>query len=126
MTPLPGTARLSVTYPTARVCGRLITRLEEQPLGWAILDAATADEMGREQVGWFIGNHPGIARCELGNSDAWTQIQKAACGLWSPTVGTWHVSCSPIGPIPTMYRSRRNQTTQHGDPERCGLRSLRT
>src|SRR5206468_12325952 len=42
----------------ARVRGRLITRLEEQSLGWAVLDAATAEVMGRDQLGWFVGNHP--------------------------------------------------------------------
>ena len=54
--------QLSSTYPTARVRGRLITRLPEQPLGWTVLDAATAEELGREQVGWFVGDHPGLAR----------------------------------------------------------------
>ena len=49
--------RLSLLYPTARIRGRLITRLEEQTLRWVVLDAVTADEMGREHVGWFVGNH---------------------------------------------------------------------
>ncbi len=71
MTLTPLIARLSVTYPTARVRGRLITRLPEQSLGWAVLNAATADELGREQVGWFVGNHPGFARAaeQLGRLD---------------------------------------------------------
>lgn len=59
MTLTPSTARLSMTYPTARVRGRLVTRFPEKSLGWTVLDAATADEMGREQIGWFVGNHPG-------------------------------------------------------------------
>ena len=58
VTPAPSITRLSATYPTARIRGRLITRLEEHSLGWAVLDTATADEMGREQLGWFVGNHP--------------------------------------------------------------------
>jgi hypothetical protein len=52
--------RLATLYPTARVRGRLITRGEEQPLGWAKLDAATALALGRDQLGWFVGGHPGI------------------------------------------------------------------
>jgi hypothetical protein len=60
-----------VTYPTARVRGRLITRLPEKYLDWAVLDAATADELGREHVGWFVGNHPGLPRVaeQLGRLD---------------------------------------------------------
>lgn len=70
---------LSVTYPTARVRGRLTTRLPEQSLGWAVLDAATADELGREQVGWFVGNHPGLARAaeQLGRLDT-----NSEGGIW--------------------------------------------
>jgi hypothetical protein len=49
-----------VTYPTARIRGRRITRLPEQNLDWAILDAATAGELGREHVAWFVGSHPGL------------------------------------------------------------------
>jgi hypothetical protein len=68
----PASPRLSATYPTARIRGRLITRLEEQSLGWTVLDAATADEMCREHLGWFIGNHPGITNAiqQLGRLDA--------------------------------------------------------
>ena len=56
------TLNLSVTYPTARISGQLVTRLPEKPLGWSALDADTAGELGREQIGWFVGNHPGFAR----------------------------------------------------------------
>ncbi len=59
MTPATSIARLSAIYPTARICGRFITRLEESYLDRAILDAATAVEMGREQLGWFVGRHSG-------------------------------------------------------------------
>lgn len=71
MTLVPSISRLSATYPTARVRGRLITRWEEQSLGWVVLDAATADEMGRDHVGWFVGNHPGLTRAveQLGQLD---------------------------------------------------------
>jgi hypothetical protein len=46
--------------------------LEERPLGWAVIDTATASEMGREQVGWFVGNHPGLNRAaqQFGRLDA--------------------------------------------------------
>lgn len=57
MTATSSITRLSATYPTARIRGRIITRWEEKSFGWAVLDAATADEMGREQIGWFVGNH---------------------------------------------------------------------
>ncbi len=72
MTPASSITRLSAIYPTARIRGQLITRLEEHSLGLAVLDAATADEMGREQLGWFIGNHPGLTRAaeQFGNLDA--------------------------------------------------------
>ena len=52
--------KLAGTYPSARVRGRLITRWESKILGWANLDAEMADEMGREQLGWFVGGHPGV------------------------------------------------------------------
>ncbi|MDY3562688.1 hypothetical protein R5W23_004166 [Gemmata sp. JC673] len=76
VTPMPS---LTAVYPTAHVRGRLITRLEEQTLGWATLDAATALEMGREQVGWFVGGHPGVARAaeQLGRLDS-----NPAGGVW--------------------------------------------
>lgn len=63
---------LAVTYPTARIRGRRVTRLDEQSLGWVVLDAPTAEELGREQLGWFVGNHPGLARVaeQLGRLDA--------------------------------------------------------
>jgi hypothetical protein len=69
---IPPVSRLSMTYPTARIRGRRITRLPEKYLDWAILDAATADELGREHVGWFVGNHAGLARTaeQLGRLDA--------------------------------------------------------
>ncbi len=54
--------RLSAIYPTTRVCGNRITRWEEQALGFAVLDVTTASEMGREQIGWFVGKHPGFDR----------------------------------------------------------------
>lgn len=59
MTLAPSISRSAMTYPAAHIRGRLVTRLPERSLGWTVLDAATADEMGREQIGWFIGNHPG-------------------------------------------------------------------
>ncbi len=52
---------LAVTYPTARIRGRRIARLPEKYLNWAVLDAAAADELGREHLGWFVGGHPGSA-----------------------------------------------------------------
>lgn len=57
MTPTLIIPRLSLLYPTARIRGRRISRMEEQTLCWIVLDAVAADEMGREHVGWFVGNH---------------------------------------------------------------------
>lgn len=79
MTPAQSITRLSAIYPTARVRGRLITRLEEQPLGWAVLDAATADDLGREHLGWFVGGHPGLTRAveQFGRLD-----ENSEGGVW--------------------------------------------
>ncbi len=62
MTQAPPPVRLSATYPTARVRGRLVTRSLEKRLDWTAIDAGTADELGRDHVGWFVGDHPGFAR----------------------------------------------------------------
>jgi hypothetical protein len=58
-----------------------MTRWEEQSLGWTILDAATADEMGREQVGWFISEHPGLS----------TAVEQFANLDSNPEGGVWVV-----------------------------------
>lgn len=73
--------RLSATYPTPRFCGRRISRWEEQALGFADLDVPTALELGREQIGWFVGKHPGFCRAieQFGRLDA------------NPTGGVWVV-----------------------------------
>lgn len=117
MTPAPSITRLSAIYPTARVRGRLITRLEEQSLGWAVLDAATADEMGREQLGWFVGNHPGPTRAteQFGRLDAnpeggvWVVVphsRKLACELFAAWPHTEHVTERP-SPNNSAWRSRK-------------------
>ncbi len=62
MTSAPTAPRLSLTYPTARIRGRRIARLPEKYLDWTVLDATTAEELGHEHVGWFVGGHPGL-RC---------------------------------------------------------------
>jgi hypothetical protein len=72
VTPNTITPRLAAIYPTARIRGRAITRLPERTLGWTVLNAPVADELGREQLGWFVGGHPGIARAaeQFGRLDA--------------------------------------------------------
>ena len=60
MTQISSNCNQSMNRSLAHIRGRLITRWEEKPLGWATLDSATADMLGREQLGWFVGNHPGI------------------------------------------------------------------
>src|SRR5437016_3030361 len=85
MTLTSSVARMSLTYPTARVRGRIITRLEERSIGWTVLDAGTADVLGREHLGWFVGNYFGLARAaqQLGRLDT------------NPEGGTWVVV--PLG-----------------------------
>ena len=72
MTPALTASRLATTYPSARIRGRLTTRQDERSLGWAVLDAARAEYLGREGLGWFIGGHPGVrsAAAQLGRLDA--------------------------------------------------------
>ncbi len=60
MNPSVSIDRFSAIYPTAHIRGQFITRLEEQSLGSAVLDATMAEELGREQIGWFVGRHPGV------------------------------------------------------------------
>jgi hypothetical protein len=70
--PVLATLTRPLTYPNPLFRGCLITRLEERVLGSAVLDATAADELGREHLGWFVGNHPGTARAaeQLGRLDA--------------------------------------------------------
>ena len=79
MTPSQLITRMAKTYPTARIRGQLMTRLPETYLNWAILDGAKAAELGQEQVGWFVGNHPGLARAaeQLGRLDT-----NSEGGIW--------------------------------------------
>jgi len=79
------TRQLEMTYPTARIRGMRMTRLPEQLLGWTVLDRNTADELGRNHVGWFVGNHPGLTKLveQLSRLDS------------NPEGGTWIVV--PVG-----------------------------
>src|SRR5262245_11086091 len=79
MSPIATPDLLAGVYPTARVRGRVMTRLEETALGWVKLDVATADTMGRDQIGWFVGGHPGVAAAaqQFGRLDA-----NPAGGVW--------------------------------------------
>ena len=116
----PLITRLSAIYPTARVRGKLITRMEEQSDGVVVLNATAADEMGREQLGWFVGNHPGSitwAAEQFGRLDTnpeggvWVVVphsRQLACELFAKWPHTNHVAEGP-GPI-----------TPDGDPERSG------
>jgi len=83
--PTVAPTRLAATYPTVRVRGRRIMRTEGQTIRWEVLDAATVEMMGREQVGWFVGGHPGFQRAtdQLGRLDA------------NPEGGVWIVA--PVG-----------------------------
>jgi len=53
---------LTARYPAACIVGRRTTRDEAIFLDWSMLDAATASDLGREQIGWFVGGHPGLER----------------------------------------------------------------
>jgi hypothetical protein len=83
---------LSELYPTARIRGRRMTRLPEKCLDWVVLNAATAHEMGRDQVGWFVGNHPGLTcaaeqfgRLDM-NPEGGVWVVVALCGDTSLTL----------------------------------------
>jgi hypothetical protein len=106
-----------MTYPTARVRGQLITRWEERPLGWAVLDAATADELGREHVGWFVGGHRGLecAAVQLGRLDmnpgggVWVVVplgRDMSCALFDKWPHPEHVTERP-GSKYITWRSRK-------------------
>jgi hypothetical protein len=114
----PSIARLSATYPSARIRGRLITRLEEKPLGWAVLDAATADLLGQEHIGWFVGNHSASvkqAAAQFGRLDAnseggvWVVVphsRELARELFDEWPHTDHVTERPKS-TNSMWRSRK-------------------
>ena len=117
VTPAPSITPLSVTYPTARIRGRRITRLPEKYLDWAVLDAATADELGREHVGWFVGNHPGLTRAaeQLGRLDTnpeggiWVVVplgRDMSAELWLCWPHPQHVSNRPTEKV-AAWRSRK-------------------
>jgi hypothetical protein len=118
VTTTPSIPRLSATYPTARVRGRLIDRWQEQALGWVVLDAATAAEMGREQLGWFVGNHPPStlwAAEQFGRLDAnaeggvWVVVphsRELAYTLFAEWPHTHHVTEPPKSDNP-VWRSRK-------------------
>ena len=81
MTPDSPPAWLRARYPTARIHGRLVKRSDETPLGLARIDAATAGELGRDHVGWFVGRYPG-------SSQAARQFARLAA---MPEGGVWIV-----------------------------------
>jgi hypothetical protein len=118
MTPATSTTRLSTTYPTARVCGRFITRLEETYLDRAILNATTVDEMGRDQLGWFVGGHPGVetairqfARLDINpEGGIWIVVphsKELACRLFSEWPHIKHVTEQPKSKKESAWRSRK-------------------
>jgi hypothetical protein len=109
--------RLSMTYPTALIRGRFVTRLPEQTLGWAVLDAATAEEMGREQIGWFVGSHPGPVKAaeQFTHLDAnpeggvWVVVphsRNLACEMFTGWPNTDDVSGRPTSNM-SAWRSRK-------------------
>jgi hypothetical protein len=63
--------------------------LPEKYLDWAVLDAATADELGREHVGWFVGNHPWVRQAtgQFARLDA-----NPAGGVWIVIPLSWDLS----------------------------------
>jgi hypothetical protein len=86
-------------------------------LGGAVLDAATAEEMGREQIGWFVGTHPGPVKAaeQFAQLDAnpdggiWVVIphsRNLACELFAKWPSTDHVSGRPTSNS-SVWRSRK-------------------
>jgi hypothetical protein len=92
--------------------------LEETYLDRAILDTATADEMGREQLGWFVGNLPWSttrAAEQFGRLDAnpegglWVVVphsRNLACELFNEWPHTDHVTERPKANN-SAWRSRK-------------------
>lgn len=107
----------SLLYPTARIRGRLVTRSEETTLRWGVFDATAADELGREHVGWFVGNHPGtaVAVGQLGRLDAnpgggvWVVVphsRQLACDLFALWPHAEHAGSPPTS-ANSAWRSRK-------------------
>lgn len=69
---LTQTRHTDLLFPTPRIRGRAVTRLEERTLAWVSLGAEAANELGREHLGWFVGGHPGLRRAaeQLGRLDS--------------------------------------------------------
>jgi len=57
---VPTLHRLSRLYPAAHIRGRRIVRDGAGSLGRVTLNAATAEQLGCDDIGWFVGEHPGI------------------------------------------------------------------
>jgi hypothetical protein len=95
------TSHLSDIYPIASVRGRRITRLPEKYLDWTVLDATSAEDLGRESVGWFVGNHPGPASAveQLGRLDA-----NPDGGVWVVVPVSRHLSCELFENWPHLDR----------------------
>jgi hypothetical protein len=124
--PAPAFDRLSTIYPTARIRGRRITRLPEKYLDWAVLDAATSDGLGRDQVGWFVGGHPGLACAvkQLGRLDA-----NPEGGIWIVVPLSRDMCCALFDQWPHTDHVPERPTSKnnfYGGPERCGLPCLKT
>ena len=107
----------SLDRSTAHIRGRLISRWEEKSLGWATLDFATAGMLGREQLGWFVGNHPGIdqAARQLARLDTnpaggvWVVVphsRQLACELFAKWPHADHVVTPPRANN-SVWRSRK-------------------
>ncbi len=88
MNPIAVPNRLAEIYPTATIRGRRMTRLPEMLLEERVrLDATMAEMLGREQLGWFVGNHPGLSRA----AEQFYQLDSTAKG------GVWIVvPCSRL------------------------------
>jgi len=117
VTPTTTPGLLDAIYPTTRIRGRLIRRDNEQTIRWANLDAATAGDMGREQIGWFVGGHPGLARAteQLGRLDSnpqggvWVIVplgRELSCELFATWPFAEHVAARP-GSSNSVWRSRK-------------------
>lgn len=94
ISPMP----LALTYPTAHVRGQRMTLSSEEHLHWVNLNAARAEELGRERIGWLVGKHPGV-------TEAVAQFGRLAAlpagGLWVVVPVSRELSCELQNRWPT-------------------------
>jgi len=109
---------MTTLYPVGRLRGYRITRLEEQSMGLFSLDAATAAELGKENIGVLFGNCIGLERVvrrlrplDIASEQATWVVISATCGMAASVYKLWHFPegdeyVSPAK-VPPYWRTQR-------------------